>query len=104
MPPPGPEIDERSCCNNRLPIVQPRFSWPIKFDFSALTSSKKHWQKSELPAINSIGFTLTPGWSIEKSTKLMPSCFGALGSVRTRQNIQSALSANVVQIFDPLTR
>ena len=85
-------------------MVQPRFCWPIRFDFSAFTLSKKHSQKSELPAIRSIGFTVTPGWSIGNSTKLMPSCFGAVGSVRTRQKIQSALSASVVQIFEPLIR
>lgn len=33
----------------------------------------------------------------------MPWCFGASGSVRTRQNIQSARWAVEVQIFWPLT-
>ena len=33
----------------------------------------------------------------------MPSCFGASGSVRTRQNIHSEVSAFEVQIFWPLT-
>ena len=35
----------------------------------------------------------TPGEAMSNSTKLMPSCFFAAGSVRTRQKIQSALSA-----------
>ena len=35
MPPPGPEIDERSYCSSRFAMVQPRFCWPIRFDFSA---------------------------------------------------------------------
>ena len=33
----------------------------------------------------------------------MPRCFGASGSVRTRQNIQSAICALLVQIFWPFT-
>ena len=33
----------------------------------------------------------------------MPSCFFAAGSVRTRQKIQSAYCASVVQVFWPLT-
>ena len=33
----------------------------------------------------------------------MPRCFGASGSVRTRQNIQSAYCAPEVQIFCPFT-
>ena len=36
------------------------------------------------------------------STKLMPSCLGASGSVRTSANIQSATCAPDVQIFWPL--
>ena len=46
---------------------------------------------SELNAM--IGRVLTPGVVISNSTRLMPSCFLASGLVRTRQNIQSALSA-----------
>ncbi len=34
----------------------------------------------------------------------MPRCFGAAGSVRTRQNIQSAICAFDVHTFCPLTR
>jgi len=33
----------------------------------------------------------------------MPCCFFAAGSVRTRQKIQSACCAVVVQVFWPLT-
>ena len=37
------------------------------------------------------------------SRKEMPSCFFASGLVRTRQKIQSAYWASVVQVFWPLT-
>ena len=57
---------------------------------------------NELPEIRRIGFTWMPGWSMGSSTKLMPSCFGASGSVRTNANIQSANWAPEVQIFWPL--
>ena len=50
-----------------------------------------------------MGFTVTPGVSMSNSTKEMPSCLGLSGSVRTRQNIQSAKLAPEVQIFEPLT-
>ncbi|HKW52653.1 MAG TPA: hypothetical protein VJO12_03110 [Stellaceae bacterium] len=37
-----------------------------------------------------IGRVRTPGSAISIRMKLMPSCFFAIGSVRTRQKIQSA--------------
>ncbi len=49
-----------------------------------------------------MGFTVTPGEAMSNRMKVMPSCFGAFGSVRTRQKIQSARSAPDVQIFCPL--
>ena len=44
-----------------------------------------------------------PGVSIGISRKLMPSCFFACLSVRTRQKIQLASIASEVQIFWPFT-
>ena len=44
-----------------------------------------------------------PGVFMSISRKLMPSCFFAFGSVRTRQKIQSPKWPSVVQIFWPLT-
>ena len=102
--PPIPEIMERSCCNSRFATVQPRFSRPTRSLFCARTLSKKHWQNGESPEISTMGVTVTPGSSMGNRTKLMPSCFGASGSVRTRQKIQSAKVAPEVQIFEPLTR
>jgi len=37
-----------------------------------------------------MGFVDTPLEAMSKRMKLMPSCFLAVGSVRTRQKIQSA--------------
>ena len=50
-----------------------------------------------------IGFVETPFEVISNRIKLIPSCFFAAGSVRTRQKIQSACCASVVQVFCPLT-
>ena len=44
-----------------------------------------------------------PGLARSMSRKLMPFCGCAVGSVRTRQKIQSASSAPLVQIFWPVT-
>ena len=50
-----------------------------------------------------IGRTVMPGVVMSISRNEMPSCFFAAGSVRTRQKIQSAYCASVVQVFCPLT-
>ena len=83
----------RSCASSALATSQPRFSVPIRFSFSTRTSSKKVSQNGLLPLIRVIGFVVTPGVAMSNSTKEMPRCLGASGSVRTRQKIQSALSA-----------
>ena len=49
-----------------------------------------------------IGVVVTPSGSISNRTKEMPLCLAASKSVRTRQKIQSACWASVVQIFEPL--
>jgi len=56
-------------------------------------------QNGDAPDSNTIGRAVTPSDSMSMSRKLMPSCFGASGSVRTRQKIQSETSAVEVQIF-----
>ena len=50
-------------------------------------------QNGDLPETSRIGLVDTPGVRMSKRMKLMPRCFDAAGSVRTRQKIQSALSA-----------
>jgi hypothetical protein len=52
----------------------------------------------------SIGRTVTPGLFRSISRKEMPCCGLPLAWVRTRQKIQSAHCAMVVQVFWPLTR
>ena len=96
-------MPERSCCSRRLATVQPLLRLPTRSSFCATALSKKVSQKGELPEIRRMGRTVTPGWFMVKSRKLMPSCLGTSGSVRTRQKIQSALKAPEVQIFCPFT-
>src|SRR5260370_8043473 len=84
-------------------MSHPLFSLPTRFALGTSTSSKNVWQNGDAPEMRVIGLVVTPGLSMSNRIKLMPSCFGAFGSVRTRQKIQSALSAYDVQIFEPLT-
>ena len=93
----------RSCCSRRFATVHPRFSSPTRSSLCATALSKNVSQNGDAPEIRRIGVTVTPGWFMEKSRKLMPWCFGTSGSVRTRQKIQSANCAPEVQIFWPLT-
>ena len=86
-------IISRSCVSRYLATSQPPPGWPTRLCFSTRTLSKKVSQKGDLPEISVIGFVLTPGLAMSKSTKLMPVCFFAALSVRTRQKIQSAWSA-----------
>ena len=96
-------IMSRSCVSKYLAIVQPPFSSPTRLRFSTRTSSKKVSQNGDLPEMRVIGRVDTPGVAMSNRTKLMPVCLLAVGSVRTRQKIQSALSAYEVQTFWPLT-
>src|SRR3972149_764101 len=82
----------------------PSLSFPTRFSFGTLTSSRNVSQKSKAPAMFWIGRTVTPGDFISIKRKLMPRCFlGAFGSVLTRKKPQSERWAPVVQIFWPLT-
>src|SRR6056300_1037469 len=98
------DISVRSCLRSSFATSHPLLSSPTRFSFGTLTLSKKVWQNSDSPLINSIGLTDTPSLAISISKKLIPCCLGADGSVRTRQNIQSALCALVVHILVPFTK
>ena len=74
-----------------------------RFSTGTLTSSKNTSLTSWPPSMVRIGRTVMPGVFMSISRKEMPSCFFAAGSVRTRQKIQSAYCASVVQVFWPLT-
>ena len=101
--PPTPPSAEpsvpRSCWSSRLATVHPPFRGPTTCLAWARASLKKTGEKCAVPSISMSGATSTPGWSIGKRMKEMPSCLGASVSVRTRQKIQSARWAPVVQIF-----
>ena len=83
--------------------VQPSCSWPTRFARGTCTSSKKTSLKPGSPVICTSGRTVMPGAFMSIRMYEMPRCFGASGSVRTRQNIRSAYCAPEVQIFCPLT-
>ena len=71
-------------------MVQPLFISPSRLPFGTWTFSMKVSQNTEAPLIRRIGRARTPGCAMSISRKLMPSCFFAVGSVRTRQKILSA--------------
>src|ERR1700712_5397742 len=97
-----PEIIARSCCSRYFATSQPRLTVPTRLAFGTRTLSKNVSQNGERPEINRIGLVETPGEAMSNRIKLMPSCFFAEVSVRTRQKIQSAKFAYEVQIFCPL--
>ena len=66
------------------------------------TSSKNTWLWTASPEDMTIGRTVTPGLVMSISRKVMPCCLRPLASVRTRQNIQLATLAWVVQILVPV--
>ena len=86
-----------------MAIVQPPLSGPTRFSFGTTTLSKNVSQKAGVPPVVRNGFTVTPGDFRSMRRKLIPDCFLATGSVRTRQKIQSAYWAYVVHVFWPVT-
>src|ERR1700722_14965061 len=101
-PPGAPVWLARSGCSRRLPPVQPTLIGPSISSFVHLASVKKVSQNGDEPLISLIGRVSTPLWRMFSSMKLMPSCFLAWKSVRTRQPHQSEYCAPLVQIFEPL--
>src|SRR5258708_2493546 len=97
-----PEIIARSCCSKYFATSQPRLTVPTTWDFGTRTLSKKVSQNGDRPEIKRSGLVETPFDAMSNRIKLIPSCFLAVASVRTRQKIQSAKLAYEVQIFWPL--
>ena len=94
-PPPAspmPLIISRSWPSRYLATSHPLLTSPTICSFGTFTSSKKVSQNGELPLISRIGLVETPGVSMSNSRKLIPPCLDSV-EVRTRQKIQSALSA-----------
>ena len=83
----------RSWASSAFATVQPLLTFDTTFATGTRTSVRKVSQNGDEPLISLIGFTETPGVSMSNRMNEMPSCFLAFGSVRTRQNCQSARSA-----------
>src|SRR5437763_191231 len=98
MPRPIPLIISRSWPRRYLATSQPLFTSPTICSFGTSTSSKKVSQKGDEPLISRIGLVETPGVAMSKRRKLIPPCLDSV-EVRTRQKIQSALSAEGVDIL-----
>ncbi|MNN41014.1 hypothetical protein D3C81_1551070 [compost metagenome] len=98
-----PPMLVRSWVSRYLAQVQPSFSCPTRLATGTRTLSKNTSLTSCSPSRVMIGRTVMPGVFMSISTNEMPRCCRASGSVRTRQNIQSAKCARVVQVFWPLT-
>jgi hypothetical protein len=82
----------RSWVSSRLAISQPPLSRPTSCSLGTRTSVRKVSQNGESPEMSLIGRVSTPGVRMSNTMNEIPPCF-AVVSVRTRQNIQSALSA-----------
>jgi hypothetical protein len=87
-----PEIISRSWPSRYFATSQPRLTAPTTWSLGTRTLSKNVSQNGELPEISRIGLVDTPGECMSNSRNVIPPCLAA-GSVRTRQKIQSALSA-----------
>ncbi len=83
----------RSWPSSAFAIAQPSLTSPTTFRAGTRTSERNVSQNGDEPLISRIGRTETPGDVMSISRNVMPSCFGASKSVRTRMNIQSDLSA-----------
>jgi hypothetical protein len=100
---PVPAFPVRSLPSRNFAQSQPRSISPTSWSAGTRTLSKNTSLTSYPPSISSIGRTVTPGDFMSMSRNEMPCCFFAAGLVRTRQKIQSAYCASVVQVFCPLT-
>src|SRR5258708_40282150 len=80
-----PEIIARSCCSRYFATSQPRLTVPTTLALGSRPLSKNVSQNGDRPEIKRIGFVDTPFDAMSNRIKLMPSCFLADGSVRTRQ-------------------
>ncbi len=98
-----PAMFVRSWPSRNLAYVQPLFSSPTRFSAGTRTSSNQTSLTSWTPSSVMMGWTLTPGVFMSMSRNEMPACALPSGRVRTRQKIQSAYWASVVQVFWPLT-
>ena len=92
----------RSKPNVTMATRQPSFSRPTRLATGTRASSKNTSENSDVPAMVLMGRISMPGVSMGNITQVMPLCLGASGSVRISSSHQSAIWANVVQIFWPV--
>ena len=86
-----------------MAMRQPSPGAPTIMSAGVRAPSKNTSQKWSPPVISTSGRTSMPGWSIGRSRKEMPLCFGPAVSVRQSAKIQSANCAWLVQTFWPST-
>ena len=95
----------RSWPSDPLATRQPPLSGPTRFSAGTRTSVKNTSLKSRSSAaqMDGNGRRTIPGVSVGITNTLMPLCFGASGSVRTKVSSTSASWAPEVHTFCPLT-
>ncbi|SLH87920.1 Uncharacterised protein [Mycobacteroides abscessus subsp. abscessus] len=100
----GAAAPPRSCTSRYLATVQPSSIVPSTLLLGTRTLSKKTWFCTSSPEVITSGRISMPGLVMSMSRKVMPSCFLPVRAVRTRQKIQLASVAWVVQILLPVQR
>ncbi len=93
----------RSYFSVTLVMRHPSFSAPTRFATGTRTSVRNTSANSDEPSNVFNGRTSIPGRSIGRISHEMPLCFGASGSVRTRNSPTSATCPNEHQIFWPFS-
>ena len=83
-------LNARSWSSSNFAQLQPCPSSPTRWATGTRTLSKNISFRLCAPSIEMIGRIVMPGERASISKKLMPRCGFASGSVRTRQNSQSA--------------
>ena len=97
----GSAKDPLSCPRTEFATDQPSPLLPTIFPSGTVTSVKKTSLNPAFRVISTNGLISIPGVSIGINIKLIPECFGACGSVLTKQNIICEYCAVLVQIFCP---
>jgi hypothetical protein len=102
-PDPGPEIICRSPPSVVRATSHPRPSGPIRCESGTRALSRNTSLNSASPLSWRSGRTSTPGWCMSIAKYVMPSRFGAAGSVRASSIPISDWCAHVLHTFWPVT-
>ena len=92
----------RSWPSRLFATFQPPLTGPTTFSAGMRASVKNTSQNSASPVRVVIGLTSTPGVSIWHNRKVMPRCFGTVGSVRAKRKMPVPSIPRDVQVFCPL--